>query len=115
VNSSFVPIYEKRFIGVDPIHNTLVRTYAGTATLPRREYVGWDPDFLDDMTFTCNSSKLLNYLTLLGYLEQEKQKELVFGYEGLQQLLKEYTKPDPPLYQYTVLRQLPNWVKDQRF
>jgi hypothetical protein len=110
--SSFVPIYERRFLGVDPLYNTIVRNYEGIAKLPKRERIDWDADFLECSTFDCNSSKLLNYLVILGYLEQEKQSHYVFGHQGLQQLIKEYMNPDPAIYTYTVLCELPNWVRE---
>jgi hypothetical protein len=115
INSSFVPIYEKRFIGLDPIHNTIARSYNDVAKLPRRGKIDHNTDMFDDDTFECNSTRLLSYLTTLGYLEQEKMDELVFGYDGLQQLLKEYTRPDPCVYRYTVLCKLPNWITDFMF
>lgn len=112
VNSGFVPAYERRYIGLDPITNTILCNYVNIATVPSRGIVPWtDCMFLED-AFQCNSTKLLNHLVVLGYLEQEKVSMLVFGYEGQQRLLKEYMDPDPPIYDYRVVRKLPEWCND---
>jgi hypothetical protein len=97
---------------MDPIDNTITRCYAGIAKLPLREYVKWKYDMLENQSFRCNSTKLLKHLTSLGYLEQEKVSRYVFGEEGLKELLKEYTCPDPAVYDYTVIRELPEWISD---
>lgn len=110
--SAFVPTYEKRFIGMDPIYNTIVRNYSGIAKLPKRGYVKWNRGMLEHGTFECNSNRLLNYLEALGYLEQEKVSQFTFGEEGLRGLLHEYTSPEPPIYRYTVVRRLPLWFSD---
>jgi hypothetical protein len=110
--SAFVPTYERRFIGVDPIYNTIVRNYSGIAKLPKRGRVRWNIGMLDLGTFECNSTKLLNYLEALGYVEQEKVSQFTFGEEGLRELLREYTRPEPPIYQYTVVSRLPLWLSD---
>jgi hypothetical protein len=110
--SAFVPIYEKRFIGLDPLYNTIVRNYSGIAKLPLRGYVKWDPGMLEHETFQCNSTKLLNYLEALGYIEQEKVSQFTFGEDGLRELLSEYISPEPPIYQYHVVRRLPRWLSD---
>lgn len=112
VPSSFVPTYERRFIGTDPIRNTIERNYANIATLPLRGVVKWKCGMLSDSEFRCNSTKLLNYLTKLGYLHQEKIHTYVFGYDGLSQLINEYVCPDPAIYHYTVQRKLPEWIVD---
>lgn len=110
--SSFVPIYEKRFIGVDPIHNTLVRLYANTATLPVRGIEKWNQVMFEDTTFSCNHTKLLGHLSMLGYLEYGKKTCCVFGDEGLKQLVSEYVDPDPPIYEYNVVHTLPVWANN---
>jgi hypothetical protein len=110
--SAFVPAYEKRFIGMDPLHNTIVRNYGGIATLPRRGHQRWNPGMMQQGIFECNSTKLLNYLEALGYIEQEKVSQLTFGEEGLRELLREYMNPEPPIYRYTVVRRLPLWLSD---
>jgi len=111
-NLGFVPIYEKRFIGEDPISNTLIRHYNGLAHLPLRRRVDWDPEMINDGEFECNSSNILRHLVALGVLEQEKLSCIVYGKEGLDQLLKEYTHHDPRLYKYTVIDELPLWWSD---
>jgi len=111
-NSGFVSAYEKRYIGMDPIYNTITRCYAGIVKLPLREYSKWEYGMLESQVFRCNSTKLLKHLTSLGYLEQEKVSRYVFGEEGLKELLKEYTHPDPAVYDYTVIRELPVWISD---
>jgi hypothetical protein len=111
-DSGFIPTYERRFIGMDPIRNTLIRNYANVAKLPLRGKLDWEYDMLNEGTFQCNSTKLVNHLVALGYLEQEKISTLVYGQDGLEQLLKEYIHPEPPIYQYTVLCDLPAWVAD---
>lgn len=115
IRSAFIPAYERRFIGMDPISNTIERNYTNIARLPRRGYEKWNLGMMSHGTFECNSTKLLNYLEALGYIEQEKVTIYVFGYEGLQQLLKEYTSPDPPIYRYTVVRKLPGWISNYSF
>lgn len=110
--SAFVPAYEKRFIGIDPTYNTIVRNYCGIVRLPRRGHERWNPGMLEQETFECNSTKLLNYLESLGYIEQEKVSQYTFGEEGLRELLREYISPEPPIYRYTVIRRLPLWLSD---
>lgn len=106
----FVPIYERRFIGIDPIQNTLERHYAGIARLPKRGKLRLEVEMLSMPKFECNSTPLLRHLVLLGYLEQEKTHECVFGEEGLSRLIAEYMCPDPIIYGYTVLCELPSWT-----
>jgi hypothetical protein len=109
----FVPIYERRFIGVDPLTNTLSRLYVNIARLPLRGKVEWDMgEMLTQHTFRCNSSKILRHLVCLGYLEQEKVSTYVFGQDGLTQLIQEYTEPDPLIYDYVVKSELPMWLTD---
>lgn len=110
----FVPTYEKRFIGMDPLTNTIMRRYTNIAKLPMRGKLPWEYGMLDDGVFRCNSTQLLSYLVKLGYLDQEKESCLVYGEEGMKQLVKEYTNPDPPIYVYTVLCKLPDWIVDCR-
>lgn len=110
--SAFIPAYEKRYIGIDPIHNTISRNYSGIATLPLRGHERWNPGMLQVDTFQCNTTKMLNYLEVLGYVEREKVSKLVYGHEGLQQLLKEYVDPEPPIYTFNVIHKLPTWVGD---
>jgi hypothetical protein len=55
---------------------------------------------------------LLKYLEVLGYLEKSKMNELVFGVLGLNRLIDEYTNPEPPIYQYAIVGQLPVWITD---
>jgi uncharacterized Fe-S cluster-containing protein len=71
----------------------------------------WNFGMLNNDTFECNSTRLLNYLKVLGYVEQEKTSIHVFGVEGLQQLLKEYERPEPPVYTY-IVNKLPLWWED---
>lgn len=108
----FVPAYEKRYIGRDPISNTIQRLYQNIARVPMRERKPMEWEMLSGPVFTCNQTKLLRHLEVLGYVEQEKLDVYVYGEEGLSRLLKEYTKPDPKVYQYRVVRQLPGWVSD---
>jgi hypothetical protein len=108
----FVPIYERRFIGLDPIENTLSRHFQTIASLPKRGKLVFECSMLDDKIFECNGNGLLKHLTALGYLEQEKMNILVYGKYGLKQLLLEYTHPEPMIYQYTVVQQLPVWAKE---
>jgi hypothetical protein len=109
----FVPAYEKRYIGCDPITNTINRLYQNVAKVPMREYMpmAWDA-LLSEEPFTCNQSKLLRHLEMLGYVEQEKVDVYVYGEEGLSRLLTEYMRPDPRVYRYTVVQKLPNWIPD---
>lgn len=108
----FVPVYERRFIGMDPIENTLSRLYANIATLPLRGKVEWDVTMLEQSAFECNSNKLLKHLVVLGCIRQVSLTCCVFGNEGLQLLLKEYTNPDPPIYQYVAIHTMPVWITD---
>lgn len=108
----FVPAYEKRYIGCDPISNTINRLYQNIAKVPMREYRPMEWSMLSEERFTCNQTKLLRHLEILGYVEQEKMDVYVYGEGGLSRLLKEYTRPDPRVYEYTVVRKLPAWVWD---
>lgn len=109
-NSGFVPIYERRFIGVDPIYNTITRLYQDIARVPHRGISRCDMEMLENGRFQCNSNAMLRHLVILGYLEQEKMSEHVYGMDGLNRLLKEYTHPDPPIYDYHTIPTLPGWV-----
>jgi len=106
----FVSAYAKRFIGLDPIVNTINRHYRGFAVLPRRGYEQVDLRVCEDPTFLSGSNALLNYLEILGYLEKKKQNVTVYGEIGLHILTKEYTDPDPSIYEYTIVRPLPPWA-----
>jgi hypothetical protein len=110
--SGFIPTYEKRFIGLDPIYNTLSRNYRSMVKLPLREYIKMDVHMLFEENFRCNSNKCLKHLEALGYVTQEKVGIVVLGVDGMRQLLKEYQDPDPPIYQYTIVKKLPKWVVD---
>jgi hypothetical protein len=114
-DSGFVPIYERRFIGLDPIYNTISRLYANIARVPHRGLLQWTSDMLGDNTFTCNSNSTLRHLIILGYVEQTKLNEYVFGDKGLTRLLTEYTKPEAQVYEYQVLHRLPKWVTESTF
>jgi hypothetical protein len=111
-NSSFVPVYERRFIGMDPLRNTIMRHYANIAKLPLRGKSDWEYDQLNESSFECNNTKLLSHLTALGYLEQEKLSTFVYGQPGLELLLKEYANPDPQIYRYNIVYNLPSWIVD---
>jgi hypothetical protein len=107
----FVPAYEERFIGIDPITNTIDRHYSGMARVPYREKVRLEGYMLDEQQFRCNQCRLLRYLEILGYLEQKKVDVLMFGEEGHDRLITEYVSPEPRVYDYLVLRQLPEWAR----
>lgn len=111
-NLGFVPMYERRFIGMDPIKNTIERHYANIAKLPLRGYIDWDGNVLKESVFQCNQNKLVRHLEILGYLHQQKESIYVYGQEGLELLLNEYLCPEPPIYTYTVVCDLPVWVVD---
>jgi hypothetical protein len=70
---------------------------------------------LDDPVFRCNRTKLLGHLVTLGCIHQEKVSMMVYGKEGLDALLREYSSPEPPVYEYTVKCQLPVWIRDVVF
>lgn len=108
----FVPAYEKRFIGIDPIYNTLSRHYTSIVKLPLRGYEVLTYEKIQNMTFSCNSNSLLRHLEALGYLRQEKVSIVHFGEQGMQQLLKEFMDPEPCIYQYTIVQKLPDWTVD---
>jgi len=106
----FVPAYEERYIGIDPITNTIGRHYAGIARVPLREKVRLEMGMLEESTFRCNQNRLLRYLEMLGYLEQKKVDVLLSGEEGYDRLIMEYVSPEPRVYDYLILRRLPRWV-----
>lgn len=108
----FVPAYEKRYIGQDPITNTIKRTYTNTAKVPLRLRIEFDRQMLDDTSFRCNRNKLLGHLEILGYIEQKKVDMIVHGESGLKCLIQEYLKPEPRVYDYTIKYKLPDWVPD---
>lgn len=108
----FVPAYEKRYIGQDPITNTIQRLYRNVAKVPMREFVPMEWEMLSDDVFTCNQTKLLRHLEMLGYVEMEKIDVYVYGEEGLSRLLKEYLSPDPRVYRFKVVHKLPGWTSD---
>jgi hypothetical protein len=114
-NSGFVSAYEKRYIGECPLRNTINRNYTGIAKLPLRGKIKWEYDMFNDATFLCNQNKLLKHLVVLGYLHHEKISSYVYGKEGLDMLLKEYTHPEQPIYEFTILRSLPVWLSDFMF
>lgn len=108
----FIPAYERRYIGLDPLRNTLLRHYSDTVRLPVRGIVEYENGMLRLPCFRCNRTKILGHLVVLGILEQEKQHELTYGQEGRNLLLKEYCDPEPVVYVYTVLCKLPVWVEE---
>lgn len=111
----FIPQYDRRFIGLEPKTNTIKRLYQGIAKVPFRIRVGWDED--QDLTlgyeFRANSSKLLVYLEDLGYLEKKPIQQFVYGEDGLERLLKEYLDPEPAVYEYTVIQEVPSQFLDR--
>jgi len=108
---SFVPAYERRYIGICPITNTIERHYQNIVVLPERgEIDELESELLQETEFRSNSTRMLRHLTALGYLVQEKVQICVYGYDGLQALLKEYLDPEPIVYSYTVTRELPRWA-----
>jgi hypothetical protein len=111
-NSGFVSAYERRYIGMDPLTNTLSRNYTGITRLPLRGKLTLEDGMLQGQTFRCNQNRLLRHLVILGYLHSVKESSYVFGLDGYRQTLKEYTRPDPYIYTYTILRGLPTWVSD---
>jgi len=106
----FVPAYEQRYIGEDPITNTIKRVYVDIAKVPLRLYLEFDRQMLDDTSFRCNRTKLLGHLEILGYVEQVKVNTLVHGEEGLERLIREYVRPEPRVYDYMITHKLPDWV-----
>lgn len=108
----FVPAYERRYIGMDPITNTINRLYQNMAKIPMRESRPMTKDLLANNSFMCNSNPLLRHLEVLGYIEQDRLDVYVFGEEGLQKLTIEYVNPDPRVYSYTVKCKLPDWIWD---
>jgi hypothetical protein len=108
----FVSTYERRFIGINPLINTIQRNYVDIARLPLRDHIPWDHGMFIEGEFMCNQTPLLKHLEVLGYLEQEKISIYVCGREGMEQLMKEYTKPEPRVYRYFVIKKLPSWVID---
>jgi len=110
VTSCFIPAYERRYIGLDPLHNTISRNYSGVTRLPIRGRMDFRSDMVDEGAFRCNSTPLLNHLVVLGYLEQKKEFHVVFGDEGYAELLKEYINPELPIYTYEVVTSLPTWL-----
>lgn len=67
---------------------------------------------LSECKFRCNQNLLLSLLEKLGYVDVEKPSIHVYGEEGMKRLLKEYIRPDPRLYDYSVLSTLPSWISD---
>jgi hypothetical protein len=108
----FIPTYERRFIGVDPIWNTLCRHYTGTVEVRLRGCVQWDVGQLQEGTFRCNSNGVLRHLVCLGVMEQNKLSVEAYGEDGLQRLLKEYMDPDPPIYEYVCSSKIPAWITE---
>jgi len=111
-NTGFVPAYERRYIGIDPITNTISRNYANIAKVPLREKCEMEWYMLSDTRFRCNQNSLLSLLERLGYVGSEKPSMYVYGEEGMKRLLKEYVRPDPRIYDYFVVSTLPDWVSD---
>lgn len=110
--TGFVPAYERRYIGIEPISNTICRNYTNIARVPLRDVVKMEWYMLSDEVFRCNQNALLSLLERLGYVSSEKPCVYVYGEEGMKRLLKEYARPDPRVYDYTVVGTLPDWVSD---
>jgi len=110
--TGFVPAYERRYIGEDPISNTICRHYTNIAKVPLRDVCKMEWHMLSESKFRCNQNSLLSLLERLGYVDVEKPSVYVYGEEGMKRLLKEYIRPDPRLYDYSVLSTLPGWISD---
>lgn len=111
----FVPQYDKRFLGIEPKMNTISRCYQSIARVPLRRYERFEEERLwIDIEFECNSTGLLSYLANMGYLERKAVDILVYGEEGFVRLLKEYFEPDPAVYHYTVMKDIPRWMSIDR-
>lgn len=111
----FVPVYDKAFVGIEPKRNTLQRCYVSCATMSVRGKVDVDrtKGYLEcDDILECNSTPGLSYIEAMGYIERKRLTHTVFGEYGLELLLKEYFEPIPPVYSYTVLRDVPQWLHD---
>lgn len=97
---------------MDSIENTISRHYTGNARLPLRGKLPWEYGMLDQTEFRCNSTKLLRHLVALGYLKQEKLHCCVYGEAGYKQIIREFSNPDPPIYAYEQVCDLPFWIVD---
>lgn len=110
----FVPSYDIRFVGLEPKANTIKRSYQGLARIPYRESIRNREDgtsLFESGSFMANSSKRLNYLEDMGYLEKKPTQTIVYGESGLNQLLKEYFDPGLAVYEYEVVGTIPEWFK----
>jgi hypothetical protein len=106
----FVPAYERRYLGLEPITNTIGRLYTGIARVPLREKIPMEEYMLGEASFRCNQSKLLRYLEILGYVEQEKLDICMFGKAGYERLVSEYLYSEPRVYNYIPKKELPVWA-----
>jgi len=91
------------YIGQDPIAYTISYNYSGHVFIPNREQLRFQDSMMTAKTFTCNSTKLLSYLTRMGYLTCTKRKMYLSGEEGYIALLKEFTSTLPCLNDYEVI------------
>jgi len=95
------------YIGKDPIANTISHNYNNHVFLPNREQVRFENNMLTDTTFTCNSTKLLSYLTRMGYISCTKRKIYLTGEEGYNAILNEFTTTLPCLNDYEIVTSIP--------
>lgn len=91
------------YIGQDPIAYTISHNYHGHVFIPNREQLRFQNSMMTATTFTCNSTKLLSYLTRMGYLTCTKRKVYLTGEEGYIALLNEFTSTLPCLNDYDII------------
>jgi len=95
------------YISEDPIAYTIAYNYSGHVFIPNREQVKFTSDMLTETNFTCNSTKLLSYLTRMGYIKSEKRKVYLTGEEGYDAILREFSTTLPCLNDYEIVTSIP--------
>jgi len=103
----FVPRLDRKELMLDPIENTIAHMYSGTAHLDFREHRAVTMSYDNGSQFSGNISPHLTYLCKLGYVNKTPTRVLYTGEVGYQLLIKEYVNPDPVVYTFTVIKDIP--------
>jgi len=107
-----VPYVAGEFIGENPVQLTISHNYQGLAILSVRRTVPFLNEMLDGRpTFECNNTAHLTYLTKLGYLNVSKLTKVVYGEEGLHDLLEEFSNFGASVNEYTVSETIPYFLR----
>jgi len=103
----FVCCIHGNYIGKDPISYTITYNYRGLAKIPLRNTIKFEETMLSEGTFMCNGNAKLSYLVKMGYLLESKEHRLLYGEEGVNELIAEFSTTERVVNQYVVIGTVP--------